>query len=209
MKPAILLMLKAPELGKVKTRLAATIGNETAVRVYCELVSKQLNELNKLSFTHQFSKQIHYAPAEGEFAMREWLGDLYEYFPQCNGNLGDRMIHASSIAAEAGHSKVLFLGGDCPYVTTKIIEEATYQLHQHDVVIGPAPDGGYYLIALSSSEVCLFEEMPWSTESLFRLTMEKATQLGLSVHLLPEQEDIDDYDSLQRALTAGVLNVEL
>jgi rSAM/selenodomain-associated transferase 1 len=195
MRMTICFMLKAPRSGEVKTRLGREIGFDEAERIYRRLVENQLEHLSGEEL------EVHYAPAEALDQMREWLGPSRCYVAQSAGGLGERLTHAMRAAFEQGAEAVLFLGGDCPDVTREIIDETEALLAIHDVVIGPAADGGYYLLAVKSCQPGLFQEIDWSTERVFRQTMTRIQELGLKSHTLPTFTDVDDLSSLNLART--------
>lgn len=193
MKMKLLYMLKAPIVGIVKTRLAASIGQAEATNAYRRMVDYQLDALQ------DFDSEVHYTPAESIEMMRDWLGADRKYYSQAEGDLGDRMLHATQGAFQRGSKAVCLLGGDCPYITKAKLEETTQALEKHDLVIGPAVDGGYYLLALKQHYPPLFQGITWSTETVFEKTLAKANQLGLKVHGLETLEDVDDLESWERA----------
>lgn len=187
-------MLKAPRAGRVKTRLARDIGEREAVEAYRHLVEHQLENLPQ-----GWPTEIYVEPGDARKEMREWLGKGYEYFPQCEGNLGSRLIDAMEGAFSRGADGLIFLGGDCPYVDAGVLYEARAALRDGDVVIGPTLDGGYYLIGVKESRRELFEGIEWGTESVFEQTMERVSRLRLKVSVLTLLEDVDDRDGLDRA----------
>jgi rSAM/selenodomain-associated transferase 1 len=131
--------------------------------------------------------------------MSDWLGNSFEYIPQIEGDLGQRMNSAMERAFERGASEVLFLGGDCPYITQNQIENIPHQLQTHDLVIGPAHDGGYYLLALKHPHSPLFENILWGTDQVASQTLNKARHLELSILCMQKLEDVDDLPSWKRA----------
>jgi|TARA_R110002050_G_scaffold17653_7_gene52104 hypothetical protein len=193
MKQAIIVFQKFPAPGKVKTRLAATIGNDKAVYIYTYL----------LNYTHQLLTTI---PAdtlvfhEGTINKTEYPGNNYYFFPQEGNNLGDKMYNAFSKAFEENYDQVLIIGTDCLELKNSHIEEALSSLDKNDLVLGPAKDGGYYLIGLNKNDPRLFENIQWSTESVFAETMNIAKMLQLKVHLLERLNDIDAYSDLSEQL---------
>jgi rSAM/selenodomain-associated transferase 1 len=189
----VCLMLKAPRAGTVKTRLALDLGPEKACEVYRGLVDHQWGQLSGRSC------EIHYAPADALPVMRAWLGPAACYFPQPEGDLGDRLCSAMLGAFARGAARVIFLGGDCPDVTGCIIGEAERLLQSHAAVIGPAEDGGYYLLGVNAPDARLFDCIDWSTEKVFSQTMARVRELGLSCGQLPRLADVDDLASLQAA----------
>ena len=193
-KPRLLFILKAPVVGRVKTRLAEDIGEVRALAAYRAMVEHLFDNL-----AARWPFEIHYTPTEDEDLMHSWLGPDHLYFPQPEGDLGHRMAKAAQDAFGRGADSVIILGGDCPYVTPDLIRMAAGELEKHEVVIGPAMDGGYYLLGLNRPEPRLFEDIAWSTESVFPVTLERIKEKGLTVKILPTLEDVDDLQSLTRA----------
>lgn len=193
-KPRLLFILKAPIVGRVKTRLAEDIGEVRALAAYRSMVEHLFDNLASC-----WPFEIHFTPAEDEDLMHSWLGPDHPYFPQPEGDLGHRMARATEGAFRRGASSVILLGGDCPYVTPQLVEETTRELVNHEVVIGPAVDGGYYLLGLNRPDARLFEDIAWSTETVFPVTLERVKEEGLTVKILPTLEDVDDLQSLTRA----------
>jgi len=191
--PRILIYLKAPRIGTVKTRLAREVGDEAALAIYRELVERQLRQLPA-----GWPVEIHHAPADAGDEMRAWLGPGYDYHPQCDGDLGARLVHGFASNFARGARAVLAIGGDCPTLDASCLEQAARELLVQDVVLGPATDGGYYLIGLRQNTPELFTGIPWSTAEVLGATLRRAKAAGLSVHLLDEKEDIDDAAAWRR-----------
>jgi len=197
----ILLFLKAPRRGHVKTRLAHSVGATRALATYKALVERQLRALPPAIPT-----EVHYTPHDAEFEMQQWLGESLNYYPQSEGDLGARLTDSIKRAFDRGAQTVLCIGGDCPQLNAEHFEQAAELLDSgHDVVFGPSEDGGYYLIGLKSALPQLFEDIPWSTRNTLEASLKKATYLGLSVGLLETLFDIDEAKELQRALTEGLI----
>jgi rSAM/selenodomain-associated transferase 1 len=192
-KPTVCLMLKAPNAGKVKTRLAESIGSTEACRIYQLMVDYLWNQVK------EWPCEIHFSPPESLPLMRSWLGETAVYILQPEGDLGDRLRFAMQGAFDRGASSVFLIGGDCLEVTAAVLDEAEKLLQSHAVVIGPATDGGYYLIGMKSPQDRLFEEIEWSTETVFHRTMERVKERGLSCAILPTFSDVDDLASLESA----------
>ncbi len=180
---------KAPRAGRVKTRLAAEIGPSGAADVYRRM-GRQV-----VTATARAGQRtiVWFTPArEGQF-VREWLEGLggIELRPQSGGSLGARLVHAFAQHFAEGAERVVVIGTDCPAVDRRLVTEAFSVLGEHDVVIGPALDGGYYLIGLSAPAPALFRGIPWSTRTVAAQTRARARALGLSCHLLQVLRDVD------------------
>lgn len=200
---AILIFLKAPRRGHVKTRLAHHVGSERALKVYRALVARQWTALPESACV-----EVHYTPHDATVEMRNWLGAEVDYFPQSEGELGARLGHSVQCAFGRGARSVTCIGGDCPQLETRHFEEAEALLDGgHDVVFGPSEDGGYYLIALRSPLTQLFADIPWSTRNTLDASLRKANSLGLKVGLLETLYDIDEETELERALADGLIEL--
>lgn len=181
---AIIIFIRKPELGKVKTRLAKAVGKEKALEIYQKLLDHTRKEALKVDC----DRLLFY---EGEIDMQdEWSETDFQKFAQSNGDLGDKMKHAFSIAL-AKYDQVLIVGSDCPEITHKDIDRGFYELEEHDVVIGPARDGGYYLLGMSALQLFLFDNMPWSTETLLEESIIRVQDRSLQYALLKTKSDID------------------
>ncbi len=197
--PEVLLFLKAPHPGFVKTRLAKDIGDLNACKVYQALVRHTLAQIPSY-----WKVNIHFAPQDAELEMKSWLGDSYRFLPQPEGDLGARMAKACEQAFESGASSVILLGGDCPGIRTQDLEEAASKLAQKKSVIGPALDGGYWTLGLSSTSAAasagayLFNDMKWSTADVFDNTIKRFQAHGISPEQLRTLEDVDDLECLKR-----------
>lgn len=187
-------MLKAPVSGLVKTRIAAALGAESACEIYRLMVERVFAEVPA-----HWSIEVHGAPPEKLDLLADWLGARAEYRPQCSGDLGARLIHASEAAFVAGAESVVLLGGDCPGQTRAFFQASETALATHDIAIGPARDGGYTLLASKTLHRSLFEDIAWSTASVFQETLDRARSLGLRVALLDCLEDVDDVATWQTA----------
>ena len=202
--PRVLCFLKAPRTGYVKTRLARSIGSEPALQVYQSLVERQLS---KFSSNDYF--EIHYAPEDALEEMRNWLGDEYMFYPQCEGGLGVRLERAVVSAFKRGAASVICIGGDCPKLNRGHLEQAAAALqNNYDIVLGPSEDGGYYLVGLNGPHIELFQDIPWSTRNTLEASLKKSSALNLRVKLLETLYDVDEIADLKRAIEGGLLPVE-
>jgi hypothetical protein len=188
-------MLKAPRPGTVKTRLAAEVGADSATRIYRQLAERQL-----AAVPAEWALEVHFSPAEAEAEMRAWLGPRPKLTPQTGADLGARMANALTSAWAAGRAEVLVVGGDCPELDEALLREAARQLETHDVVLGPANDGGYYLIGLKAPCPALFAGMAWSTDTVYAETLRRAADAGLRVGRLPLHDDVDTLADWRRCL---------
>jgi len=176
---ALVILAKSPIAGKVKTRLAKTLGEEAALEIYKELYKSTLDLAESLS---HHSAYIFQSPKID----KSWTtSNRINHRLQSEGDLGDRMLHALRHAL-SNHSKVVIIGADCPSLTPAIINKAFQRLDQVDLVLGPSEDGGFYLLAED-----LFLNRSWSHGSVFIETIDIAAHLHLDLYLLPELYDID------------------
>jgi hypothetical protein len=192
-KQITLFFVKSPQPGHVKTRLAEDVGSDEATDIYRHLVQRLVRQ-----FPADLNLRVCFTPAEEEETVREWLApqldarDIdWQLEPQFEGDLGQRMSAAFAMAFADGAEKVLIIGSDTPGVNTSHFQETWDALDEVDVVIGPARDGGYYLLGLRSYCSDLFENVPWSSEETLDTTMERAMEAGLEVSWLEELNDID------------------
>lgn len=187
----VIVFIKNPEKGKVKTRLAKTVGNTKALQVYQKLL-----EITK-SVTDQLdvSKQVWYS----RFIDNDdiWSDDNYEKHLQEGDNLGLRMQHAFKKAFGYGYQKVVIIGSDCSALEAELVEQSFRALDSHQAVIGPASDGGYYLLGMSVFYPTLFKDKPWSTSSVFEQTIRQFKEMNLSYKQLPVLNDIDTEEDLK------------
>jgi len=182
----LIVFVKAPRAGAVKTRLAEAIGAPAAVAAYCQLVETLLNQLQGLS-----GVEVCYTPDGAAGEIQQWLREGLSSNPQGDGDLGQRLQSAFRRAFRAGAKRVAIIGSDCPAIRVEDIREAWSGLQTHDVVLGPAADGGYWLIGLRQLQPALFRNIPWSTEYVFRETILRVQHAGLSFRLLRQLADVD------------------
>ena len=182
---AIIIFVRHPELGKVKTRLAATIGNEKALAVYQFL----------LAHTHGLVKDrqnpvfVFYADAVAENDL--WSSDHIIKKLQQGKNLGERMLHAFTAVFAAGCNRALIIGSDCYELTGGIIDKAFSLLELNDIVIGPAKDGGYYLLGMNAPVKNVFDNIEWSTGTVFSKTLERVNEQQYRFSTLAILNDVD------------------
>ena len=193
---AILYFVKYPEPGKVKTRLAKTLGFEKAAHLYRQLAEGNLQILAPLHQANLLKVIIAFDPADRYEAMRTWLSPRYDYLPQKGTDLGERLRNAFHHAFNQGFHRVIAMGSDILFLNSDLILQAFDELDTCDVTIGPARDGGYYLIGLSKETPLLFQNIPWSTADVLTSTLSSVQNQRLSYSLLRELEDVDQADNL-------------
>ncbi len=191
----LLFFIKNPEKGKVKTRLASAIGDKMAAKLYKRFLLEMLFTLNGGTFV----SYLCYSPESPLSDLKEWLGDHYLYMPQTGENLGERMKNGFVEAISMSFKRVVLIGSDIPDLPLEFIEEAFTSLREKDAVIGPALDGGYYLIGFKKETFSprVFERIHWSTASVFEKTLKILEQEGLTVHTLQPLRDIDTVEDLR------------
>lgn len=205
---ALLVFVKYPEPGKVKTRLASAIGAELAAQLYSEFIRATFSFAQQIEAATSF---VTFTPAEKERVLREYFPGPFQWFAQIDStDLGARIHHAIRRVQQSGYSHILTIGTDSPSLPTDYLEQAAAALQTHDLVLGPATDGGYYLIGLKSLPPPeLFTGIDWSTERVLHQTLTRAEQLRMSVHLLPSWYDVDDLATLRRFCNENKLPPDL
>jgi rSAM/selenodomain-associated transferase 1 len=194
----LLIFIKNPVLGKVKTRIASTLGDAKALDVYLQLLNHTLLVTKEVDA----DKAVFYT----DFVDREdmWPDELYQKQLQQGQDLGERMQGAFEWAFEQQYEQVVIIGSDCPQLTRDIIEQAFAQLNTTKVVLGPAADGGYYLLGMTTLVPRLFSNKKWSTATVLSDTLADLQTLQLSYSTLPTLHDVDhaeDLDLLQSPTT--------
>lgn len=185
MKQALLIFAKNLVSGHVKTRIAATMGSETASAIYKSLLSHTKEVTNYLPV----DKTIFYSSSIEVEDL--WDNKIYKKQIQSGSDLGSRMQNAFEHSFEEGNAAVGIIGTDCFEITSAIIMNAFAWLKAHDIVIGPATDGGYYLLAMKQMHGELFKDIAWSTSEVLKNTLAICDKLNLSVYLLPQLSDVD------------------
>ncbi|MBI2950031.1 MAG: TIGR04282 family arsenosugar biosynthesis glycosyltransferase [Verrucomicrobia bacterium] len=196
----LLIFLKAPRPGCAKTRLAEALGPAAAALAYRTLVEALLSR-----FTGCTGIELHYAPEDALEEIRPWLKPSWIARPQSSGDLGQRLQTAFRNSFAAGAKRTVIIGSDCPAIQPEDIQAAWSALAGADVVLGPAADGGYWLIGLNAPQEHLFKNIPWSTETVLRESLNRCQTRGLRVDLLRELRDVDtkeDWQAYLRSLTS-------
>jgi rSAM/selenodomain-associated transferase 1 len=187
-KNLLLVFIRNPELGKVKTRLAQTVGNQTALDIYKFLLKKTKDIASKVSA----DKAIYYSVKIRENDI--WDAGIFQKHLQVGKDLGIRMLHAFKNGFDAGYEKVIIIGSDLYDLSSEDIEKAFTALATDDLVIGPAEDGGYYLLGMKSLHTTIFKNKDWSTETVRKDTLEDLKDK--KVKLLEFKNDIDRYEDI-------------
>jgi rSAM/selenodomain-associated transferase 1 len=180
---------KQPAAGQVKTRLAQATSVEWAGRVAEALLGDTLDRFSAVAG----HRAVVFAPVEAAAYFAELTRGRFELIVQADGDLGDRLRHFFTATRQRGFANVIAVGADSPTLPTEYIEQAFRLLAKHDVVIGPAFDGGYYLIGASAA-LSLFDAIPWSTAGVLEATVERVRSASASLALLPPWYDVDGLD---------------
>jgi uncharacterized protein len=198
MRRLLIIFVKNPQKGKVKTRLATSIGDEKALEVYLQLLERTQNICRNLPA----DKIVYYS----DFIDHEDLWDetVYQKALQVKTDLGIRMKTAFEEAFTQGYESVCIIGSDCYELNQNILQQAFDSLQEHEAVIGPANDGGYYLLGMNRLHPELFEHKQWSTSSVLPDTLQDFKQKKCSFELLPELTDIDNEKDLKRLKTKDI-----
>lgn len=203
MKQCLIIFTRYPVPGKTKTRLIPALTNVGAADLHRQLTEHTLNRVRQLDTTDPLSIEVHYAGDRDDLRMADWLGDDLVYQPQVDGDLGKRMVQSFrgvlENSCQSGRDRdalAVIIGTDCPGLDAAVLKLAFHHLYINDLVIGPAVDGGYYLIGLSRFIPELFVGIDWGTAKVFAQTMDIANELGLSIAYLPPLADIDRPEDL-------------
>ena len=199
MDNALIIFIKNPALGKVKTRLARTVGDAKALDIYLELTRITRENVLKLSGKARKSTNIlrgvkrHVFYSDFVNSSDEWANNRFTKHVQTGDDLGERMSNAFSDILKT-HKNAVIIGSDCPTLTTEIMELAFAQLETHDFVVGPSTDGGYYLLGFGQNNInnFVFDNMTWSTDTVLPTTLNRIEEHGKTVCLLPALTDIDE-----------------
>ncbi|AOW17415.1 glycosyltransferase [Polaribacter vadi] len=187
-KNLLLIFTRNPELGKAKTRLAKTVGDETALEIYKFLLERTRDISSKVNA----DKAVYYSVKIRENDI--WNPDIYQKYQQFGDDLGIRMLNAFKNGFEAGYEKVMIIGSDLYDLSEKNIEKAFVALNTNDVVIGPAEDGGYYLLGMNTLQENVFKNKEWGTASVRKDTLKDLSDKKVKV--LAFKNDIDVYEDI-------------
>lgn len=189
---ALIIFLKNPQEGYVKTRLASQIGDAEALSVYQQLLEHTRN----VALESGADAHLFYSDYIDE--QDKWPATDFSKHEQTGDTLGEKMLNAFETIAEQGYEKMVIIGSDCPEITTQIIDDAFARLDEYDVVIGPAMDGGYYLLGMNVVYEQLFRGIEWSSEHVFDQTIYSMQQEGIVWYEMPILSDVDTEDDLPK-----------
>lgn len=186
----VIVFSRYPEPGVTKTRMIPALGAERAARLQQSLTKLTLDVASDYRSSHPCDLEVRFAGGDSK-RMRRAFGTDKRYLSQQGESLGERLVDAFAVAFNEGATRVLVIGSDCPEIDPTILDEAMEALSHADVVLGPAIDGGYYLIGLNANQPHLFQGIEWGSENVLRQTVEKAKQSRCKVHRLQTLSDVD------------------
>ena len=189
----LLVFVRYPRAGLVKTRLGAVLGDHDAAQFYRQCATRLIEETEKLPGS--VCRQVWYTSGTRE-EMESWLGKGVTCLAQPEGELGTRLAFAVDRSFQQGAKKVIVIASDVPELSVELIIRAVRALEKSKMVIAPTYDGGYYLVGLKQPCPDLFQDIGWSTSSVFQQTVDAANRLGMEFECLPKLRDIDTIDDL-------------
>ncbi|MBD2430241.1 MULTISPECIES: TIGR04282 family arsenosugar biosynthesis glycosyltransferase [Fischerella] len=194
-KQHLIIFTRYPEPGLTKTRLIPALGAGGAANLQRQMTEYTLSKVRELQKAIAISVEVRFSGGDLEL-MQNWLGTDLIYQSQGEGDLGKRMTRSLLDAFDAGARQAVIIGTDCPSVNAQILTQAFAELQQCDIVLGPAIDGGYYLIGLQRLFLELFVDIDWGTCQVLQQTVAICHQLNLSVAYLPSLADVDRPEDL-------------
>lgn len=201
----LLIFVKYPEPGKVKTRLSRHFSPEDSAELYMKMVEDLYARLVKNDGSENYAVHVYYSPVDKRTAFSDWLGPTASLYPQEGTGLGEKLTNAMKKSFDSGYEKAAAIGSDCIDLSVQEINSAFETLDRNtqnsikrEVVVGPTNDGGYYLIGSSRFIPELFERIPWSTEKVYQETIDKLAGLGLHYAELGYKYDIDSIDEVRQ-----------
>ncbi len=189
---ALIVFVKNPVEGQVKTRLAAEVGDQKALSVYQQLIEHTRN------VAMECDADVHVFYSDYVDEGDQWLQTDFSKHQQQGEGLGERMLDAFNQMEEMGYQKKIIIGSDSPEITPEIINDAFQKLDEYDLVIGPALDGGYYLLGMQQIQEEIFQEINWSTEQVFDQTIYTLQNEGVVWYEMPMLSDVDTEDDLPK-----------
>lgn len=191
----LILFTRYPEPGTTKTRLIPLLGPGGAADIQRQMTAHIVAQALPLKESRNLNVEVRYDGGD-EGRMRAWLGDALTYRPQGPGDIGRRMARAFRDARDRGHTSIVVIGADVPEMTTVLLNRAFETILNDTIVLGPAADGGYYLIGLPSRVMArqvpdLFSDMAWGTATVLLETCRRMQRKGLAYTLLETLNDVD------------------
>lgn len=192
-KNILIIFVKYPQPGLVKTRLAKDIGKSQAASLYKSFV----DVIVKRNISSRFKMIIFYTPGNRENEIRRWLGEKFEYQSQDGRDLGERMLNAFAFVFSQGAKKIILIGTDSPLIDKNVVIKAFKRLENAECVIGPSYDGGYYLLGLSRFCKDIFTNIDWGTDRVRQQTVKALEDLSIKYSFGDVDFDIDRLEDLK------------
>ena len=194
MDKVLIIFVKYPQAGRVKTRLAKSIGKDKAACLYKEFVQDTISQTR----SSRYRQVIFYTPKNKRQEISQWLGNDLSYYSQEGKDLGQRMYKAFDLILKVASSQAVIIGSDSPLINKRNIARAFKVLERKDCVIGPAQDGGYYLLGLKKPNKDIFKNIDWSTDRVLNQTLKLLTNRKISYSLIEPGFDVDTAEDLAR-----------
>lgn len=194
----LIIFYRNPKAGEVKTRLAATIGDEKALSIYLALCE----HTRKVTETLPVDKVVFYSDLIHDNDI--WSPEVYKKALQDGSDLGARMYNAFMEGFRQGYERICIIGTDCFELTPLFLKEAFSALQSSDVVIGPAADGGYYLLGMRKVHVELFTNKKWGTDTVLTETLKDLNEIGAAYVMLPVLHDVDSEEDVPEGLRSNI-----
>ena len=195
MSETLIIYSRYPEPGTTKTRMIPILGAEGAAELQRQMSEYTLNTARQLKKSRNINLEVHFAGGTQQL-MSDWLGQDISYIKQTSGDLGEKMKSSFQQAFDRQHEKVIIIGIDCPDIDLAILNQAFNSLRYHDLVLGEAKDGGYYLIGLNKLIPQLFDNITWGTNKVLNQTKAIADKLSLNTEYLMALPDVDRPEDL-------------
>ncbi|MEL6441315.1 MAG: TIGR04282 family arsenosugar biosynthesis glycosyltransferase [Cyanobacteria bacterium J06621_8] len=190
MSETLIIFTRYPEPGKTKTRMIPALGAKGAAELQRKMTEHTLGNVERLAALRDLIVKVYFSGGNQQL-MAEWLGEDWQYTPQASGDLGKKLQGAFKEAFQLGSQQVVIIGIDCPDIDQITLNQAFNSLQNHDLVLGVAEDGGYYLIGLNQVYSELFTNIAWGSDQVLRQTIDIAQELKLKVDYLPTLSDVD------------------
>lgn len=200
MMNAVIIFVKYPAEGNVKTRLGKSLGVEFAVRFYKAMAEHTFQVCLSLP-KEEYDIIVFYDKDDETEPVRDWIPGDFQIRLQKGSDLGDKMKNAFELVFEKSYKKVTIIGTDCPDLNTGILLKSFREVSKKNVMIGPSTDGGYYLLGMNRFYPFLFDDIEWSSTRVLTDTINKAKANNLSMFMLPELIDIDTEKDLEEWLS--------
>jgi hypothetical protein len=189
-KQHLIIFTRYPEPGTTKTRLIPALGAVGAANLQRQMTEHTIFQVKELQKATNISWEVRFTGGNSQL-MQDWLGSDLVYQSQGEGDLGERMARSLSHAFQSGAEQIIIIGTDCPGVNSQILTKAFEKLDTCDLILGPAIDGGYYLIGLCRLIPELFANIDWGTSQVLQQTVDIAVKLQISIAYLPYLADVD------------------